>query len=172
MRDINLIVIHCSASPNGASLFQPGKTPVEVIDGWHKGRGFKRAYGARVKQNPNLESIGYHFVIYTNGAVATGRALDEVGAHAQGNNAHSIGVCMIGTDHFTLPQWATLRGVIEGLAKMFPAARIVGHRDLSPDLDGDGTVEPSEWLKTCPGFDVSTWRKDGMAPLAANLLEA
>jgi N-acetylmuramoyl-L-alanine amidase len=30
----------------------------------------------------------------------------------------------------------------------------VGHRDLSLDLDGDGTVEPEEWTKACPCFDV------------------
>lgn len=37
----------------------------------------------------------------------------------------------------------------------FPAiTQVVGHRDLSPDLDGDGTVEPEEWTKACPCFDV------------------
>jgi len=37
---------------------------------------------------------------------------------------------------------------------MYPGAEIVGHRDLSPDLDGDGEVEPDEWIKLCPQFDV------------------
>lgn len=36
---------------------------------------------------------------------------------------------------------------------------IVGHRDLSPDKDGDGVVERHEWLKRCPNFDVSSWVK-------------
>jgi hypothetical protein len=31
-----------------------------------------------------------------------------------------------------------------------------GHRDWSPDLDHDGKVEPHEWLKMCPCFDVAT----------------
>ena len=30
----------------------------------------------------------------------------------------------------------------------------MGHRDLSPDTDGDGHVEPEEWLKFCPCFDA------------------
>jgi hypothetical protein len=30
----------------------------------------------------------------------------------------------------------------------------MGHRDLSPDLDGNGHIEPDEWMKQCPGFDV------------------
>jgi len=47
--------------------------------------------------------------------------------------------------------------------------RICGHRDLSPDADGDGTVEPREWTKTCPGFDVSTWFGAGMTPDPAHV---
>ena len=31
---------------------------------------------------------------------------------------------------------------------------VLGHRDTSPDLDGDGIVEPEEWTKMCPCFDV------------------
>lgn len=172
MRSIDLIVIHCSATANGVPLMADGATPVETINRWHRARGFKRDYDARVKLNPNLASIGYHYVIYTNGAVATGRALEEIGAHVAGHNTHSIGVCCIGTDSYTLAQWATLRAVVEGLTKSFPGARVVGHRDLSPDLDGDGTIEPREWTKTCPGFDVAAWLKGGMAPLATNLLDA
>ena len=38
------------------------------------------------------------------------------------------------------------------------AKQIMGHRDLSPDKDGDGVVEPHEWLKACPSFDVSKER--------------
>ena len=173
MRYIDTFVIHCSASPNGESLFRAdGTTPVQVIDAWHKARGFARDYGARVRFNPNLEAIGYHFVIYTNGGIASGRALEEVGAHAKGNNAHSLGICMLGTDQFTLPQWAGLRNVIEGLKKTYPHARVVGHRDLSPDINGDGVIERSEWAKTCPGFDAAACIKGDMASLAGHLLEA
>lgn len=172
MRRIDTLVIHCSASPNGGSLFADGYTPVQIIDAWHKARGFNRDYGARVRQNPNLEAIGYHYVIYTNGAVATGRALDEAGAHVKGHNACSIGVCLLGTDQFGREQWTALTGVVTGLTKAYPQLDVVGHRDLSPDRDGDGVVEPREWLKTCPGFDVAAWRAAGMAPPAAHLLAA
>ena len=34
------------------------------------------------------------------------------------------------------------------------SAIILGHRDLSADLDGNGKIEPSEWVKFCPCFDV------------------
>lgn len=177
MREIKTIVIHCSATKNGESLFQgkpgtPGAiAPVKVIDGWHKARGFKRTLEWRNRQNPLLFSIGYHFVIYTSGAIATGRHVDEVGAHVAGNNRNSLGVCMVGTDHFTPEQWAALRTLIGQLKAKYPAARICGHRDLSPDQDNDGIVEPWEWLKTCPGFDVATWLGGDLQPLADHTIK-
>jgi hypothetical protein len=178
LREVNLIVIHCSATPDGVSLFegetgQPGfTTPAEVIDRWHAKRGFRRALQWRDQQNPRLGSIGYHFVIYTSGAIATGRHLDEVGAHVVGNNRTSIGICMIGTERFTAEQWGTLKQLVELLKLKYPAARVCGHRDLSPDQDNDGLVEPWEWLKTCPGFDVAGWLARGMQPVPDHLLSA
>lgn len=169
-REINLIVIHCSATPNGVSLFEGNfgdpefTTPCEVIDRWHAKRGFRRSLEWRLRQNEPLLSIGYHFVVYTAGTIATGRHLDEVGAHVVGNNRRSIGVCMIGTDAFTLAQWESLARNISLLRERYPGARIAGHRDLSPDQDSDGLVERWEWLKTCPGFDVAAWLKAGMTP--------
>ncbi len=29
---------------------------------------------------------------------------------------------------------------------------ILGHRDLTPDLDNNGKIEPREWVKFCPCF--------------------
>ncbi len=166
MRSIDLIVIHCSATPNGRW------TTVEDIDRWHGERGFARDPRLIGYNQPRLKSIGYHFVIYTTGAVVIGRGLGEAGAHAKGHNLKSIGVCLAGTDKFSLAQWTSLRGNITGLQKQFPAARVAGHRDLSPDRNGDGIIEPSEYLKVCPGFDVAQWLAGDMAPLADHLLEA
>jgi len=176
-REINLIVIHCSASPNGQDLFvgEVGeanfKTPVEVIDAWHAERGFQRGAGWIARFNPRLHHIGYHFVVYTNGTAATGRHCDEIGAHCYGYNRSSIGICMIGTGKYTAAQWTALRLQTLALQKLYPRARITGHRDLSPDVDGDGVVERQEWLKTCPEFDVAAWLSRGMRPDPKNVLE-
>jgi N-acetylmuramoyl-L-alanine amidase len=35
-----------------------------------------------------------------------------------------------------------------------PDENVKGHRDWSPDLDGDGEIEQNEWLKDCPCFNV------------------
>lgn len=179
-RFVDELVIHCSASPNGSSLFagtvgEPGfRTPAEAIDGWHAKRGFHRAEPWRVRFNPRLASIGYHFVVYTNGGVATGRHMDEIGAHVAGNNRTSIGICMIGTDRFALPQWGALRDLVGELRKKYSGVerfRVLGHRDLSPDRNNDGLVEPWEWLKTCPGFDVRAWLDAEMRPAPGHVFE-
>jgi len=47
---------------------------------------------------------------------------------------------------------------------------IKGHRDFSPDLNGNGIIERNEWMKTCPGFSVADWLKGGMAPMTEHLL--
>ena len=38
-------------------------------------------------------------------------------------------------------------------------------------LYGDGTIQPSEWTKTCPGFSVADWLAGGMQPLAVRIAE-
>lgn len=164
-RPITAIAIHCAATPNGRTLFtgkpgEPGfRTPVDEINAWHQARGFKRAPAALAKTNPRLCCIGYHYVIYTNGAIARGRAEAEVGAHVAGFNAKSIGVCLVGTDRFTPEQWAALADLVRGLQKRYPQARVLGHRDF-PDVK-----------KSCPGFAVADWLAGGMAPLAGHVLE-
>ncbi len=36
----------------------------------------------------------------------------------------------------------------------YPKAKIVGHRDLSPDKNDDGEITSDEWLKSCPCFNA------------------
>ena len=132
----------------------------------------RRIPAEQMRFSPSLEAIGYHFVIYTNGVVVAGRAQEEVGAHVAGSNQKSIGLCMIGTDRFTPEQWESLASAVRLLRKRYPEARVVGHRDLSPDQNRNGVVESFEWLKTCPGFDVAAWLESGMTPPAKAVMEA
>ena len=180
MRPINLIVIHCSASPNADSLYrgQSGKpnfrNPAQTIDEWHVARKFHRADAFRQRQEPGLKGIGYHYVIDRSGLVLCGRHVDEVGAHAQGYNQKSIGICLVGTDAYSPAQWSSLAHLwtcevarvtrrngpndrVNPLTKGACVAwaeqhgiRIAGHRDLP------------EVRKTCPGFDVTAWLENGM----------
>jgi N-acetylmuramoyl-L-alanine amidase len=170
MRPIRNIIIHCSATPNGKAY------TAADIDRMHKQRGFKRAAAAITKFNPNIKHIGYHYAIEVDGHIAPGRNIEEIGAHVQGNNADSIGICMIGTDQFAQVQYLSLQMLLMTLAttlytypvKSFSDALYVfrlldisvkGHRDYSPDLNGDGVISRNEWLKICPGFDVAAYLK-------------
>ena len=46
-------------------------------------------------------------------------------------------------------EWAKLR-----LMLPFSQEVISRHRDLSPDRNGNGEIEPEEWIKACPCFEV------------------
>ena len=76
LRKINEIILHCSATPEGKDF------TVADITRWHKERGFR--------------TIGYHYVVYRDGTVHKGRPVEQIGAHCEGYNKNSIGVCYIG----------------------------------------------------------------------------
>lgn len=132
------------------------KVNVDVIDGWHKERGFK-------KQPQSGRICGYHFVVLPDGTIETGRYLSEIGAHVSGQNSRSIGICYVGgldangkaSDTRTPEQKEALLWLLMRLVVMFPDATIKGHRDYSPDLNGDGIIEPWEYIKECPCFNAA-----------------
>lgn len=148
MRPIGYIVLHCSATRTGQ------KVTVKDIEKWHKARGFR--------------TIGYHYVIDVDGTVVEGRPLDEIGAHVTNYNRSSIGICYIGglnkqgkaEDTRTPEQKTAILKLLRELRKEFPLAAIAGHRDFSPDKNGNGIIEPFEYMKECPCFDAKVEYKD------------
>jgi len=149
-RRTDYIVVHCSATPPSSDI------GADEIDEWHRNR----------KPTP-FKMIGYHAVIRRDGQIEFGRHFDEAGAHVQGQNYRSVGVCMVGgideqgdaEDNFNDEQFDSLTTVIAMLQRAYPDAEVVGHRDLSPDVNGDGVVTSDEWVKECPSFDVAEWMK-------------
>lgn len=150
--DVKYLVVHCSATQPKLDI------GAKEIDRMHRERGFLK--------------IGYHFVIRRDGHVESGRALDQIGAHVEGHNHESLGICMVGgvnakgkaENNFTAEQFATLRSLLRllvngygGAVAHYPHAEVLGHRDLSPDRNHDGRISPNEWLKECPCFDVREW---------------
>ena len=132
MRKIDMIVIHCSATRADVPL-----SPRQ-LDEMHRQRGF--------------DGCGYHYYVRRDGEICTMRPVDRPGAHAKGYNQHSIGVCYEGgldeqgrpADTRTELQKRSLRVLVRVLAMDFQTRRIVGHRDLSPDLNGDRTGRVDE----------------------------
>ena len=148
-----LLVVHCSATRASQNI------GVREITQWHLQRGF--------------DTIGYHYVIRRDGDLETGRPENVIGAHVKGHNARSVGICMVGgvdnadkpSNNFTAAQFVALHELLLQLRKRHPNARILGHRDLSPDLNKDGKITPNEYIKACPSFDVETWLKAHDVPL-------
>ena len=147
--DIDAIVIHCSATRAEQDV------KAADIDKQHKERGFKM--------------IGYHFVIDLDGTIENGRPLTMNGAHCNTKglsskpyNSHSIGICLIGgldkdgnpADTFTPEQMVSLHKLVNELEMEYDVKEVIGHRDASPDLNGDGKISKNEWIKACPCFDV------------------
>lgn len=113
--------------------------------------------------------IGYHRYIEISGLVVVGRKLKEIGAHVSGQNSRTVGICIAGMSRFTLPQWESLANQVNDLQDLYPTAEVKGHRDYSPDLNGDGIIEPWEYMKECPCFDVATWLAGAKQPLAGHI---
>jgi len=133
MRDVKKVVLHCSDSalPNqNAAMIRTWHTlPVEK-----GGRGWK--------------DIGYHYFIGFSGLVEQGRLPDVVGAHCEGHNHDSLGICLAGKAIKTfLPvQFDTLRLILRLLKKAYPHAEVYGHHEFNPQ-------------KTCPVFPVAEWKE-------------
>lgn len=149
--NIDAIIIHCSASREGQDL------RASDIDKMHKERGFAQ--------------IGYNYVIDLDGTVETGRPLTLNGAHCplkdkngKSYNYHSIGICYVGgldkkgkaKDTRTDAQKKALVDLVYGLMDEYPIKEVIGHRDASPDLNGDGEITSNEWVKQCPCFNVKS----------------
>ena len=138
MRDINEIIIHCADTPNG-KIFHASD-----IGRWHKERGWSK--------------IGYHWVIGIDGFVEAGRHPDEIGAHAEGHNRDSLGICLIGSTKFTQAQWDSLAVLVTRLSEEYPEARIIGHYQVATNG------------KRCPNFNVTNWLESGCVPHPKNIL--
>ena len=143
MRTINTIVLHCTATREDQQL-----SPRD-LNTMHRKRGFN--------------GCGYHYYITRDGEIYPMRPDANPGAHAKGHNANSIGIAYEGgldvdgnpKDTRTGQQKRSIRILLRVLMTDYKdITKVVGHRDLSPDLDGNGIVEPHEWTKQCPCFDV------------------
>lgn len=141
-RIIHTLVWHCTATPEGRE-----QTRAQIEAG-HRKRGF--------------DAIGYHKLVHLDGSVSEGRPEAQAGQHVAGHNTGTLGYSYVGgvdakgkpKDTRTPEQMQTMIRMTREAAAKYGLRAVVGHRDLSPDLDGDGVVEPHEWVKQCPCFDV------------------
>lgn len=131
MRQINKIIVHCSATREGQDV------SVDTIRKWHvEGRGWS--------------DIGYHFYIDIHGNIHKGRDIAKIGAHCKGQNRNSIGICYAGgveADGKTPKdtrydcQKESLLAVLRTLKAMYPESQIHSHNDYA--------------RKACPSFNAT-----------------
>lgn len=129
MREIDEIIVHCSATPKGRAI------STETIKRWHLDKGWA--------------DIGYHYVIELDGSIEEGRDVLDKGAHCYGRNSKTIGVCYVGgcdenmnpLDTRTKAQKESLLFLLNYLKNLYPITKISGHRDYSS--------------KACPSFDAT-----------------
>lgn len=135
MREINKIIVHCSATREGENF------EVAEIRKWHLARGFN--------------DIGYHFYIDLYGEIHKGRDISKIGAHCKGHNRNSIGICYCGgveADGKTPKdtrydcQKESLIAVLRTLKAMYPNAVIHSHNDFAN--------------KACPSFNATEEYED------------
>ena len=127
-RSVDRVFLHCSASSN------PDHANVDVIDMWHRKRGFNE--------------IGYHYVIDFDGNISHGRSLELSPAAQKGNNTGTIAICLAGlrVDDFRLSQ---LDGLLELCHEIDWA--------YNGEVTFHGHCEVS--TKTCPVFDYKHYLK-------------
>lgn len=153
MKKIDSIIIHCSATRAEQDI------KAKDIDRMHRARGFSQ--------------IGYNYVIDLDGTIEADRPLTIAGAHCIGYNDHSVGICYIGgldtsgkpADTRTPAQKTAMDDLINKLTREYEIAELLGHRDTSRDLNDNGIVEPFEWIKLCPCFDVREEYKSFLKPI-------
>lgn len=130
MRNIDMIVVHCTASPDYLDV------SAKQIRQWHKDRGWS--------------DIGYHYVVRRNGEIEAGRPDRIPGAHAKGVNSRSIGIVWVGTTNPSPEQEKSLVGLINWLRGKYNVKieNVLGHK------------EAVQTPKTCPNINMDRLRAE------------
>lgn len=140
MRSIKRIFVHCTAGSQ--------RQTVSDLKAEFKRKGWK---------NP-----GYHYVVEADGKVVRMLGEEKVSNGVKGYNSTSVNVAYIGgvdtglkpADNRTEAQKTALRKLLKELHGRYPKAEILGHRDISPDTNRNGKIDPWERIKECPCFDA------------------
>ncbi|NCA32111.1 N-acetylmuramoyl-L-alanine amidase [Adlercreutzia muris] len=127
----------------------------EQIHQWHLANGWSGA--------------GYHFLVRKDGAVYALRPEWAVGAHAQGANSDSIGVCFEGryqTEEMPQPQIDAGRELVAYLKGKYGLSKVQRHKDVG-STDCPGKNFPFEDITAAATAATSPSNPAGSKPAAA-----
>jgi N-acetylmuramoyl-L-alanine amidase len=137
VRTILHIVIHCTAG-------RAQQKTSDILNYWKYKLGWK--------------SYGYHWLVNEDGTAEHLTPDEQISNGVAGYNSNAIHICYKGgwngTDTRTEAQKQRLYDLVLNYKTKYPNAKIVGHRDLSPDLNHDGKITPNEYVKLCPCFNA------------------
>jgi N-acetylmuramoyl-L-alanine amidase len=127
MREIHKIIIHCSDTESGTAA------------------AIRKFHMAPPPDGRGWDDIGYHWVIDLDGNVETGRPEEEEGAHCEGHNLDSIGICLIGVKNFSIVQLLSMRRLVQQKMAQYsvPSSEVFGHYEF------DTAIAQG---KTCPNI--------------------
>lgn len=140
-RRITEIIVHCTATADGKDF------TVKEIRQWHTMPVSKGGRG--------WSDIGYHYVIYRDGRILSGRDPNISGAHCLDHNTQSLGIAYVGgldaqgkipKDTRTDAQRKSMLALLRRLLAMHPGAKVYGHCELAS--------------KACPSFNPDTLRDE------------
>lgn len=129
------VIFHCADTPDfDESDPHFDKYGADDIDKWHMLRGFYM--------------IGYHWVIRRTGVVEVGRQPDAMGAHCDGQNHSSFGVCYVGREKPTDAQKKSINELADKIRDKYGIERYEwhAHRDYNRG-------------KLCPGFTTESLKR-------------
>lgn len=151
MRKIKRIVLHSTSGWNT-------QTTKSILEYW--------------KNVLRWKQVGYHRLISNDGTIEKLAPLSEVTNGVAGYNSNSVhisykgglvsttgGKYVYGDTRSQAQKEAFFTAIQEVLEELqqtqsIDDITIVGHRDLSPDPNGNGKIEEREWVKSCPTFDA------------------
>lgn len=136
VRRINLIIVHCSDSPDSMDIGLP------EIEKWHSER-----FSGVVVDGHRIH-CGYHYIVRRDGTVEVGRPESVIGAHCEGYNSRSIGICWVGRTTPGEKQMKMLIGLVRNVMLRYALTtqHVHGHCDFNKG-------------KTCPNIDMDLFRR-------------
>lgn len=161
MARLKYLVIHCTATPEGRDVSAADIRRIHCSPVSAGGRGWKqvgytdlfRLDGTVERLVNNNEDANVDPWEVTNGA----KGYNSISRHIV--YAGGCDNSMNPKDTRTAAQKKAMAAYVLNFNRRFPDVKIIGHRDLSPDLNGNGIIEPFEFMKACPSFEVSEWLK-------------
>lgn len=106
----DLLVLHHAAAT---------QCTVEDVHRWHLARGWL--------------GIGYHYFVRKDGSIWRGRPEDAIGAHTEGHNDHSIGICAEGDfskEQMPIKQQRAISDLVAWIVSRYPGTAVGKHSGL------------------------------------------